>query len=117
MHALQPSGLATVVIPALDEARRIGDVVRHVRLDPAVCEVFVVDDSSIDATASLAREAGARVVTSSMLGKGASMRDGVSLGTAEVLVFLDGDLPCAAVSSRTSRWWPRSASYPVTRRV
>ena len=54
--------------------------------------MIVIDDSSIDDTANLARQAGARVVTSSMLGKGASMRDGVGVSTCEVLVYLDGDL-------------------------
>jgi glucosyl-3-phosphoglycerate synthase len=72
-----PKACATVVIPALNEAARIADVVRHALADPATAEVVVVDDSSIDDTAALAREAGAEVVTSTMLGKGASMRDGV----------------------------------------
>lgn len=60
--------------------------------DPATAEVIVVDDSSIDDTAALARAAGARVVTSSMLGKGASMRDGALVARCELLVYLDGDL-------------------------
>jgi cellulose synthase/poly-beta-1,6-N-acetylglucosamine synthase-like glycosyltransferase len=66
---------ATVVIPALNEAARVADVVRHALADPATAEVIVVDDSSIDDTARLARQAGAEVITSTMLGKGASMRD------------------------------------------
>lgn len=83
---------ATVVIPALNEARRIADVVRHALADPATAEVIVVDDSSIDATAELARDAGARVILSSMLGKGPSMRDGLELAREELIVYLDGDL-------------------------
>ncbi len=83
---------ATVVIPALNEAGHIADVVRHARADPATAEVIVIDDSSIDDTARLAREAGAEVVTSSMLGKGASMRDGVGVARSEFVVYLDGDL-------------------------
>lgn len=83
---------ATVVIPALNEAARIADVVRHALADPATAEVIVVDDSSIDDTAALARQAGAEVVTSSMLGKGASMRDGVSRARCDLVVYLDGDL-------------------------
>lgn len=83
---------ATVVIPALNEARRIAEVVAYALADPATAEVLVIDDSSIDDTVRLAREAGARVLTSSMLGKGASMRDGVEEAREELLVFLDGDL-------------------------
>lgn len=85
-------GCATVVIPALNESARIADVVRYARADPATAEVIVVDDSSIDDTAALAREAGANVVTSSMLGKGASMRDGVGVARNDLIVYLDGDL-------------------------
>lgn len=83
---------ATVVIPALNEAARIADVVRHALADPATAEVIVVDDSSIDDTVTQARQAGAEVITSTMLGKGASMRDGVGVAQCELIVYLDGDL-------------------------
>jgi glucosyl-3-phosphoglycerate synthase len=83
---------ATVVIPALNEAARIASVVRHALADPATAEVIVIDDSSIDDTARLAREAGAEVITSTMLGKGASMRDGVGAARCDLIVYLDGDL-------------------------
>ena len=83
---------ATVVIPALNEAARIASVVRHAMADPATAEVIVIDDSSIDDTARLAREAGAEVITSTRLGKGASMHDGVAVARCDVIVYLDGDL-------------------------
>jgi glucosyl-3-phosphoglycerate synthase len=83
---------ASVVIPALNEAARIASVVRHALADPATAEVIVVDDSSIDDTAQLARQAGAEVITSTMLGKGASMCDGVGVAGCELVVYLDGDL-------------------------
>lgn len=82
----------TVVIPALNEAARIAEVVGHALADPVTAEVIVVDDSSIDDTARLARKAGAEVITSTMLGKGASMRDGVNVARYDLIVFLDGDL-------------------------
>lgn len=83
---------ATVVIPALNEAACIADVVRHALADPATAEVIVIDDSSIDDTAELARQAGATVLTSTMLGKGASMRDGAGAARHPLIVYLDGDL-------------------------
>jgi glucosyl-3-phosphoglycerate synthase len=83
---------ACVVIPALNEAARIASVVRYAWSDPATAEVIVVDDSSIDDTATLARAAGAKVITSSMLGKGASMHDGLLRATQDLVVYLDGDL-------------------------
>ncbi|MGA1041563.1 MAG: glycosyltransferase, partial [Burkholderiaceae bacterium] len=86
------SPCASVIIPALNEEHQIGHVVRHALADPATAEVIVVDDSSIDATVVRAREAGARVVTSSLLGKGASMADGAREAQQDCLVYLDGDL-------------------------
>lgn len=82
----------SVVIPALNEARRIAEVVRYALADPATAEVIVVDDSSIDETVELARMAGASVITSSMLGKGASMQDGMAAAHHDLIVYLDGDL-------------------------
>lgn len=88
----RPGGSVSVVIPALNEAKRIASVVGYALEDPATAEVIVVDDSSIDDTAMLAREAGARVITSSMLGKGASMLDGAQVAQCELVAYLDGDL-------------------------
>lgn len=82
----------TVIIPALNEEACIGDVVRFAFSDSATAEVIVVDDSSIDNTREQALKAGATVITSTLLGKGASMADGVRVAQHELLVFLDGDL-------------------------
>ncbi|MBL8511180.1 MAG: glycosyltransferase [Betaproteobacteria bacterium] len=90
--ALDAKAYATVVIPALNEEKRIAEVVAYALSDPATAEVIVIDDSSIDRTAELARAAGAKVLTSSMLGKGASMHDGVAPAQTHLLVYLDGDL-------------------------
>ena len=86
------SGTVSVVIPALNEAKRIAEVVQYALSDPATGEVIVVDDCSIDNTAELARAAGAQVITSSMLGKGASMQDGIAMAQYDIIVYLDGDL-------------------------
>lgn len=84
--------LASVIIPALNEEKAIASVINYALSDPATGEVIVVDDSSIDQTAEIARAAGAVVITSSMLGKGISMRDGIAVARYEFVVFLDGDL-------------------------
>ncbi len=97
---------ATVVIPALNEAARIAQVVRHALADPATAEVIVVDDSSIDDTVVLAREAGAVVITSTMLGKGASMRDGLHAARCDLVVYLDGDLSGLREHIVTDLCWP-----------
>jgi glucosyl-3-phosphoglycerate synthase len=82
----------SVIIPVLNESETISSVVEFARRSPRVDEVIVIDDGSIDGTPELARGAGAQVVTSTMLGKGASMEDGMRVARNEVLVYLDGDL-------------------------
>jgi glycosyltransferase involved in cell wall biosynthesis len=82
----------TLVIPALDEAAVIGDLVR--RVPPGmVCEVIVVDNGSVDATGAAAAAAGARVVREDRRGYGAACWAGVSAAPADtdVVAFIDGD--------------------------
>ena len=69
--------MVTVIIPALNEGETIGKVISLVKSSPLVSELIVMDDKSTDNTVSVAREAGAIVYTSTMLGKGASMREGI----------------------------------------
>ena len=52
-----------IVVPAYNEAGRIGPVVRDVRATLPSAEILVVDDGSADRTADEALEAGARVVS------------------------------------------------------
>ena len=85
-------GKISVVIPALNESATITSVVLYALSSPIVDEVIVVDDGSIDDTAELASLAGARVITSTMLGKGVSMEDGTSAARNEIVPFLDADL-------------------------
>lgn len=81
----------TVVIPALNEEDAIGVVVREVPRD-LVSEIVVVDNSSTDRTAEVARGAGARVIREPMRGYGAACLAGAqSAHDADILVFLDGD--------------------------
>lgn len=81
----------SVVIPALNEAESIGAVVRSMPWD-RIAECIVVDNGSTDATAEVARAAGARVATSPR-GYGAACAAGAraAVETSDVLVFLDGD--------------------------
>lgn len=60
-----------VLVPALDEAECVAQVVRH-WLDQGVAQVRVVDNRSSDATAAVARNAGAEVVSELKRGYGAA---------------------------------------------
>src|SRR5262249_1014141 len=68
------------------------DVVRRAPRD-AIAEIIVVDNGSTDATAAVAREAGARVVSEPGRGYGAACFAGVSAlpPDASIAVFLDAD--------------------------
>ncbi len=81
----------TVIIPALNEAGNIRQLVREVRTIAPV-KVIVVDNGSTDSTAQEARAAGANVVRESRRGYGYACAAGVAEAEqADILVFLDGD--------------------------
>lgn len=84
--------MITVIIPALNEENTVARVVALARQSTHVTEVIVVDDKSLDNTVQEALQAGATVITSTRLGKGASMKDGVLYARNEILVFLDADI-------------------------
>jgi Glycosyl transferase family 2 len=67
------------LVPARDEADRVGATVRALRDLPAVAEVLVVSDGSTDATAARALEAGAHCLDLPRnLGKGGALNAGLA---------------------------------------
>lgn len=80
-----------VVIPAYNEECSIVQVIKAI---PAGCvvRVIVVDNASTDATAALAREAGAHVVYEKRRGYGSACLRGIAEATtADIILFLDAD--------------------------
>lgn len=108
-----PSGDVAVIIPAKNEAERIGATVAAARGLAGVDLVVVVDDGSGDDTAGKASSAGAHVVRHARnRGKGAAMETGAEavklLESGELagrgirprhLLFLDADLGASAAGA------------------
>lgn len=71
------SNKVLVIIPAYNEEKSVGQVVRHVQKAVPFADVLVVNDGSTDATAKVARQAGARVLELPFnLGIGGGMQAG-----------------------------------------
>lgn len=84
--------MLSVIIPALNEEKTIASVVKFCFSHPGVYEVIVIDDTSEDATAQQAAQAGAIVIASAQRGKGISMKEGIDAAANDILIFLDGDI-------------------------
>lgn len=86
------SSKISVIIPACNEAKTIGDVVSKLKVLHPDFEVIVIDDGSSDNTAEAAEEAGASVFKHPYnIGNGAAIKSGIRVATGGILVFMDGD--------------------------
>lgn len=111
--ASRPAPLS-VVIPVRDEARGLPPLLADLAAAPAlVAEVVVVDGGSRDGSATVARLAGARVL-SAPPGRGSQLRRGIAASRAPWLLLLHGDgrLPegwaesvAAAIAQGEGRAW------------
>jgi glucosyl-3-phosphoglycerate synthase len=84
--------MVSVIIPALNEEKTIRQVISLASSSPIVNEILVIDDKSYDNTIKQSRLPKVRIYTSPLIGKGASMRDGMLLAKNEVIVYLDADI-------------------------
>ncbi|MET0235384.1 MAG: glucosyl-3-phosphoglycerate synthase [Kibdelosporangium sp.] len=95
----------SVVLPARNEAATVGVIVEMIqetlmRRHPLVDELVVVDSCSTDATADVARSAGARVVHQDEVlghlpaldGKGEALWKGLCATSGDIVAFVDADL-------------------------
>ena len=95
----------SVVLPARNEETTVGVLVRDlvarwVEAVPLVDELLVVDSNSTDATAAVARAAGAEVVAAGEVlpshgdrpGKGEALWKSLAATTGDLVVFMDSDL-------------------------
>lgn len=84
--------MITVIIPTLNEQSTISQVVQLVQGNHLVTEILVIDDKSLDDTIKNAKSEKVKIFTSTKLGKGASMRDGMLLANNEIVAYIDADI-------------------------
>jgi hypothetical protein len=85
-----PGGLS-VIVPVLDEERRIAAALAALRATPGITETIVVDGGSHDRTVALATAAGARILHAPR-GRGSQMNAGARAASGAVLLFLHADV-------------------------
>ena len=92
----------TCLIPAYNEAARIGTVLDAVIGHPWVGAVIVIDDGSTDDTAEIARAKGAEVTrTAGNLGKTRALLQGLGRVTSSHIILIDADLTGLTASALT----------------
>ncbi|TDV34750.1 glycosyltransferase involved in cell wall biosynthesis [Paraburkholderia caballeronis] len=89
--SLPPDYRVAVLIPCLNEAAAIPDVIRDFRRALPSADILVFDNGSTDDTAAIAKTAGASVRNVSLRGKGNVIRRMFADIEADVYVLVDGD--------------------------
>ncbi len=82
--------MISVIIPALNEAENLGQLLAALQRETVVHEVIVADGRSEDTTTVIAQEFGARVVRS-VPGRGFQLAEGARRARGEILLFLHAD--------------------------
>ena len=88
----------TIIIPARNEAQRIGKLLDSIAMQTLTPhEVLVVDDESTDNTAEVVRDKGFKVLSSQPLperwtGKSWACWQGADGSSSDILIFLDADV-------------------------
>jgi glycosyltransferase involved in cell wall biosynthesis len=82
--------IASIIIPALNEAESIGHVLSAIPLEWAH-EIIVVDGGSTDDTVAIAEQASAKVFHESRRGYSRACHSGLAAAAGKVVVFLDAD--------------------------
>jgi Glycosyl transferase family 2 len=107
----QLGGQIAVLVPCHNEQATIARVVHDFRRYLPTATVYVYDNASRDETAQIARDAGARVFSEPLIGKGNVVRRMFADIEADIYVIVDGDGTYDASSA------PRLVGYLLTHRL
>lgn len=98
----------SVIIPTVNERRRLGEAVARLRLTAGrgEVEVVVADGASTDGTTEIARRVADKLVESPVRGRAVQMHQGALAADGDLLLFLHADtrLPGSWLGSLLDAW-------------
>lgn len=80
----------SIIIPALNEARRLPRLIAQLRTQRIEAEIVLVDGGSTDGTPATARSLGVRTIRSTP-GRGQQLAAGAAVAAGDILLFLHAD--------------------------
>ncbi|NQV84661.1 MAG: glycosyltransferase family 2 protein [Rhodospirillales bacterium] len=82
--------MISVIIPTLNEAANLPELLGRLKLEAGACEIIVADGGSTDETVSVAKDFGVRVVRCEP-GRGRQLAAGAEEAVGEIVFFLHAD--------------------------
>ncbi|MEZ5670913.1 MAG: glycosyltransferase family 2 protein [Thiotrichaceae bacterium] len=91
-HTLPMTCKISIILPCLNEASSLKNLLPELKQHQPDAEIIVVDDGSTDDSAQIAAQYGARVVSHPYSkGNGAAIKTGARAAQGEILIFMDAD--------------------------
>ncbi len=91
VNPIQKKGV-TLIIPAYNEEKSVGKVIREAKKVKEISQIIVVNDGSKDNTSKIAQELGVDLIEHhENLGKGEALKTGISHAKGEIIAFVDAD--------------------------
>lgn len=89
---MKPRNTVSAIVPAYNEADRIGEVLSVLARVPEFTDIIVVDDSQDNTIETIARRYGAQYMRGPGQGKGEALEQAIQHTATDVLFFADADI-------------------------